>query len=144
MNSLQITSASTASTQQIFISTRVHLPNSTQLIPAAIKIKNEKIAAIITALPAIEALKRSSVFTIIDVGDSIIMSGLVDTHVHCNEPGRTDWEGFFTATQAAAAGGVTTIVDMPLNSIPPTTTLQGYRAKQDAAQNKLHVDLGLW
>src|SRR6185503_11252280 len=56
---------------------------------------------------------------------SVIMPGLVDTHVHVNEPGRTDWEGFETATRAAAAGGVTTIVDMPLNSIPATTTLDG-------------------
>ena len=59
--------------------------------------------------------------------DSLVMPGLVDTHVHINEPGRTDWEGFATATRAAAAGGVTTLVDMPLNSIPPTTTIAGSR-----------------
>jgi len=76
--------------------------------------------------------------------DSIVMPGLVDTHVHINEPGRTDWEGFETATRAAAAGGVTTIVDMPLNCIPATTTLDGFKAKLDAARGKLHVDVAFW
>lgn len=73
---------------------------------------------------------------IIDAGDDIIMPGVIDTHVHCNEPGRTDWEGFETATRAAAAGGITTILDMPLNSIPPTTTVAGLKAKRDAARGK--------
>src|SRR6185436_19687265 len=76
--------------------------------------------------------------------ESVVMPGLVDTHVHVNEPGRTDWEGFETATRAAAAGGVTTIVDMPLNSIPATTTLDGLNAKLAAAQGKLQVDAGFW
>ncbi|MEP6920526.1 MAG: allantoinase AllB [bacterium] len=75
---------------------------------------------------------------------SVVMAGLVDSHVHINEPGRTEWEGFVTATQAAAAGGVTTLVDMPLNSIPPTTTLTGLAAKQEAARGKCHVDVGYW
>jgi allantoinase len=72
------------------------------------------------------------------------MPGLVDTHVHLNEPGRTDWEGFATATRAAAAGGVTTIVDMPLNSIPATTTLDGLKAKLEAASGKCLVDVAFW
>jgi allantoinase len=76
--------------------------------------------------------------------ESIVMPGLVDTHVHVNEPGRTDWEGFESATRAAAAGGVTTIVDMPLNSIPATTTLEAFAAKLAAAEGKLHVDCGFW
>ena len=76
--------------------------------------------------------------------ESVVMAGLVDTHVHVNEPGRTDWEGFETATRAAAAGGVTTIVDMPLNSIPATTTLEGLNAKLEAARGKLHVDTAFW
>src|SRR6266849_5952846 len=76
--------------------------------------------------------------------DSVVMPGLVDTHVHVNEPGRTDWEGFETATRAAAAGGVTTIVDMPLNSIPATTTLDNLRAKLESTRGKLHVDVGFW
>jgi allantoinase len=82
---------------------------------------------------------------LIDVDDeSVLMPGLVDTHVHINEPGRTEWEGFATATRAAAAGGVTTLIDMPLNSIPPTTTLDGMRAKLAAAEGKSFVDLGFW
>jgi allantoinase len=76
--------------------------------------------------------------------DSIVMPGLVDSHVHVNEPGRTDWEGFATATRAAAAGGVTTIVDMPLNCIPATTTLAGLKAKLEAAQGKLLIDAAFW
>jgi allantoinase len=75
---------------------------------------------------------------------SIVMPGLVDSHVHVNEPGRTEWEGFASATRAAAAGGVTTIVDMPLNSIPATTTLAGLNEKLDAAADKLSVDVGFW
>ncbi|HEX6651013.1 MAG TPA: allantoinase AllB [Pyrinomonadaceae bacterium] len=75
---------------------------------------------------------------------SVIMPGLVDTHVHINSPGRTEWEGFQTATSAAAAGGVTTLVDMPLNSIPPTTTLSGLRTKLETATNNCFVDVGFW
>ncbi|MGB7921814.1 MAG: allantoinase AllB [Pyrinomonadaceae bacterium] len=76
--------------------------------------------------------------------DALLMPGLVDTHVHINEPGRTDWEGFTTATRAAAAGGVTTLVEMPLNSIPATTTLDGLETKRKAATGKCHVDVGFW
>src|SRR3984957_14275148 len=72
------------------------------------------------------------------------MPGLVDTHVHINEPGRTEWEGFASATQAAAAGGVTTLIEMPLNSISATTTAVAYRQKVDAAADKLRVDVGFW
>lgn len=79
----------------------------------------------------------------IDAGTKCILPGLVDTHVHINEPGRTEWEGFETATRAAAAGGVTTLVDMPLNSIPPTTTLEGMRAKVKALEEKARVDIAL-
>ncbi|OLE53327.1 MAG: allantoinase [Acidobacteria bacterium 13_1_20CM_3_53_8] len=75
---------------------------------------------------------------------SIIMPGLVDTHVHINEPGRTEWEGFWTATRAAAAGGVTTLVEMPLNSIPPTTTVEGFKKKLAAAQGQCWVDVAFW
>src|SRR5213082_1413541 len=76
-----------------------------------------------------------------EAGDSVLLPGLVDSHVHVNEPGRTDWEGFSTATRAAAAGGVTCIVDMPLNSVPPTTTVEGFRRKLEAARGKCHVDV---
>ena len=76
--------------------------------------------------------------------DEVLLPGLVDTHVHVNEPGRTDWEGFASATRAAAAGGVTTLVDMPLNSIPPTTTLAGLEIKRAVAQPQVMVDVGFW
>ena len=79
-----------------------------------------------------------------DLGDVALLPGLVDTHVHVNEPGRTEWEGFHTATRAAAAGGVTTIIDMPLNSIPPTVSVDALRAKQAAARGQCHVDVGFW
>jgi allantoinase len=78
---------------------------------------------------------------IVDAGESIVMPGLVDTHVHMNEPGRTEWEGFETGTRAAAAGGVTTILDMPLNSIPATTTVNALEAKREAARGKSVVNV---
>jgi allantoinase len=77
-------------------------------------------------------------------GGEVLLPGLVDSHVHVNEPGRTDWEGFATATAAAAAGGVTTIVDMPLNSIPPTVTVAALTAKRAAAAGQLAVDVAFW
>lgn len=76
--------------------------------------------------------------------DSVVMPGLVDTHVHVNSPGRTEWEGFRSATRAAAAGGVTTLIDMPLNSIPPTTTLAGFKTKLEQARDECSVDVGFW
>jgi len=82
---------------------------------------------------------------VVDAGEeSVVMPGLVDTHVHINAPGRTEWEGFRSATRAAAAGGVTTLVDMPLNSIPPTTTLAGFKTKLDTARDDCFVDVGFW
>ena len=76
--------------------------------------------------------------------DEVLIPGLVDTHVHINEPGRTEWEGFDTATRAAAAGGVTTLIDMPLNSIPPTTTPANLAIKRAAAEGAVRVDVGFW
>jgi allantoinase len=76
--------------------------------------------------------------------DEVLLPGLVDTHVHVNEPGRTEWEGFETATRGAAAGGITTIIDMPLNSIPPTCTVDALQVKRAAANGKCHVDVGFW
>ncbi|GAA1406287.1 allantoinase [Glutamicibacter uratoxydans] len=82
---------------------------------------------------------------VIEVGaDEVLLPGLVDTHVHVNEPGRTEWEGFESATKAAAAGGVTTIVDMPLNTIPPTVTLENLEIKKAAAAPKAYVNVGFW
>ncbi len=79
-----------------------------------------------------------------DLGDLVLMPGLVDTHVHVNEPGRTEWEGFATATRAAAAGGVTTLLDMPLNSIPPTVDVDALGVKRKAAAGRCFVDVGFW
>ena len=82
---------------------------------------------------------------VIDLGeDVVLLPGLVDTHVHVDEPGRTEWEGFASATRAAAAGGVTTIIDMPLNSIPPTVDVAALEVKRKAAQNQAYVDVGFW
>lgn len=82
--------------------------------------------------------------TVYEAGDLAVMPGLVDTHVHVNEPGRTEWEGFTTATKAAAAGGITTLIEMPLNSIPPTTSVAGFWEKARAATGKVWVDTGFW
>jgi allantoinase len=79
-----------------------------------------------------------------DFGDDVLLPGLVDTHVHVNDPGRTEWEGFWTATRAAAAGGITTLVDMPLNSLPPTTSVGHLRTKRQVAEAKAHIDVGFW
>jgi allantoinase len=79
-----------------------------------------------------------------ELGEKVLIPGLVDTHVHINEPGRTEWEGFNTATQAAAAGGITTLVDMPLNCTPVTTTAAALEEKLDSLGNQLWVDCGFW
>jgi allantoinase len=81
---------------------------------------------------------------VVDVGDKYVLPGLIDTHVHINEPGRTEWEGFRTATRAAAAGGYTTLIDMPLNNLPETTTVSNLGLKQAAACGQCVVDYGFW
>jgi allantoinase len=107
------------------------------LRPAVVLVKDGKIHAIQADLPA-DAL------TIVDIGDKVLMPGITDPHVHINEPGRTDWEGFDTATRAAIAGGITTLVDMPLNSSPVTTNVQALDQKVRAATPQLHADCGYW
>ncbi|HEY0808273.1 MAG TPA: allantoinase AllB, partial [Pseudonocardiaceae bacterium] len=87
-------------------------------------------------------LRSTTHITLAD--DEMLLPGLVDTHVHINDPGRTEWEGFATATRAAAAGGVTTLIDMPLNSIPPTTSTAALATKRAVAANQIHVDVGFW
>src|SRR5699024_7794627 len=83
--------------------------------------------------------------TVIDLApDEVLLPGLVDTHVHINEPGRTEWEGFDSATRAAAKGGVTTVIDMPLNSIPPTINVAALEEKVAATEGKRHVNVGFW
>ncbi|MDQ6828036.1 MAG: allantoinase AllB, partial [Gemmatimonadota bacterium] len=108
------------------------------IVPAAIHIHDGRIERV----TAYDDVARGA--RIVDAGERVIMPGLVDSHVHCNEPGRTEWEGFRTATRAAAAGGITTIVDMPLNSIPATTTLAALRTKRAAADGQCMVDVAFW
>lgn len=117
-------------------SRRTVLPDGTR--PAAVAIAGERIAVIGDYDEPIPAHRTE------DLHDHALLPGLVDTHVHVNEPGRTEWEGFATATRAAAAGGVTTIVDMPLNSLPPTVDTAALAAKRAAAEGKTWVDTGFW
>jgi allantoinase len=106
--------------------------------PAAIHVRAGRIARV-AAWDDVPAGARLD-----DAGELAVLPGIVDTHVHLNEPGRTEWEGFATATRAAAVGGVTTLVDMPLNSIPPTTTREAFAAKRAAASGQCAVDVGFW
>ncbi len=108
------------------------------LRPAAVHVRGGAISRVTGHDDAAEGAE------FVDVGDALLMPGLVDTHVHVNEPGRTEWEGFETATRAAAAGGVTTIVDMPLNAVPATTSVAGFLAKLEAARGRCAVDVGFW
>lgn len=121
---------------QAFISTRVVTPQGVR--PAAVLVEGERIREVVTSgqVPA-DAVRE-------DFGTLAILPGLVDSHVHINEPGRTEWEGFRTATRAAAAGGYTMLVDMPLNSIPATTSVSGLEAKQQAARGQCSVDWAAW
>jgi allantoinase len=105
-------------------------------------------ASVAVSGPAIAAVRdygaRLDAGADVDLGDVALLPGLVDTHVHMNEPGRTEWEGFATATRAAAAGGVTTVCDMPLNSLPPTVSVAALAEKRAAAAGKCWVDVAFW
>ncbi|MEP7374479.1 MAG: allantoinase AllB [Chitinophagaceae bacterium] len=104
---------------------------------AVVLIKDGIIADVLAELPAGD-------FRIIDLGDKVLMAGVVDPHVHINEPGRTDWEGFDTATKAAIAGGITTLVDMPLNSSPVTISAKAFDEKANVTKGQLHTNCGFW
>ena len=119
-----------------FISKRIVTPRGTQ--PGALLVEDEKIRGICrpSEIPA-DAVVH-------DCGSDALLPGLVDTHVHINQPGRTEWEGFRTATQAAAAGGYTALVDMPLNCLPETTTVAALEQKRAAAQGECFVDWAPW
>jgi allantoinase len=121
---------------EAFCSQRIVTPEGIRA--GALLVEAEKIRAVIgrEQVPAGAALT--------DFGESAVLPGLVDSHVHINEPGRTDWEGFATGSRAAAAGGYTLIVDMPLNCLPPTTSVDALRAKQACARKSSLVDWALW
>src|SRR6204780_836766 len=123
-------------TTQVYTSRRVITPEGER--PAAIVVDGEKIVDIapIDGVPAGAEVH--------DFGNAAILPGLVDSHVHINEPGRTEWEGFETATRAAAAGGYTMLVDMPLNCLPATTTVAAFMAKREAAHQRCWVDWAAW
>ncbi|MGD1211899.1 MAG: allantoinase AllB [Candidatus Acidiferrales bacterium] len=123
-------------TLQAFLSRRVVTPEGIR--PAAILVEGETIRAVVTP----EQVPASTEMH--DLGEAAILPGLVDSHVHINEPGRTDWEGFETGTRAAAAGGYTMLVDMPLNCLPGTTTVAALEAKREAASGKCRVDWAAW
>jgi allantoinase len=109
-----------------------------QLVPATLVLRQGRIDAVAPHGARVEGL-------VLEVPETAyLLPGVVDTHVHVNEPGRTAWEGFATATEAAARGGVTTLVDMPLNAIPPTTTVEHLELKREAAAQQLMVDVGFW
>src|SRR6202047_4882639 len=125
---------------QAFVSRRIATPEGIR--PGAIIVRNDlregKISGIV---PADELPADTEVH---DFGESTILPGLVDSHVHINDPGRAEWEGFETATRAAAAGGYTMLVDMPQNCLPATTNVGALAAKRAAAQAKCHVDWAAW
>lgn len=130
-----------ASTKTAFRGSRVVLEGSVE--KACIVVENGKIVEILTG-DSVDDINIEDYCKVIDAGDDVIMPGVVDSHVHVNEPGRTMWEGYWTATSAAAVGGTTTIVDMPLNCIPSTTSLSALETKLKYAQHKCFVDVGFW
>lgn len=121
---------------QAFISRRVVIGGEVR--PAAILVEGEQIRAVVPPEQTPDGVEAH------DFGDMAILPGLVDSHLHINEPGRMDWEGFSTATRAAAAGGYTMLVDMPLNCLPATTGVAAFEAKREAARGKCRVDWAAW
>ena len=121
---------------QAFLSRRVVTPQGVR--PAAVLVNGEVIRDVVTPDQIPSEAK------ILDFGDAAILPGLIDAHVHINDPGRTEWEGFETATRAAAAGGFTSVVDMPLNCVPATTGVAALEVKRAAAKGRCWVDWAAW
>jgi allantoinase len=121
---------------QAFLSRRIVTPEGIRT--GAVLVKGERFHGVVSQ----EQIPASAICE--DFGDAALLPGLVDSHVHINEPGRTEWEGFYTATRAAAAGGYTMLADMPLNSVPVTTNVEALAAKRAAANGKCHVDWAAW
>lgn len=122
------------------------LPDDSLLLSPATILISPQTGKIMSVTPQVLPASSFDLATThyVDYSPQLLMPGLVDAHVHLNEPGRTEWEGFHTGTRAAAAGGVTTVVDMPLNAIPPTTTMDGFRAKLAASHGQCWVDVGFY
>ena len=129
----------------VLVSTRavLTLDDGLVLTPATIAVSPAS-GKIVSIVPAVLPQSSFPSATYIDHGSKLLIPGLVDAHVHLNEPGRTEWEGFNTGTRAAASGGVTTVVDMPLNAIPPTTTVAGFKEKLAASEGQCWVDVGFY
>src|SRR5580704_10019606 len=121
---------------QGFLSRRVITPEGIR--PAGVLVEGEIIREIVTLDQVPSEAK------ILDFGEAAILPGLIDAHVHINDPGRAEWEGFETATRAAAAGGFTCVVDMPLNCVPATTSVAALEAKRAAAKGRCWVDWATW
>ncbi|KAI9923443.1 hypothetical protein MW887_009324 [Aspergillus wentii] len=137
-----LTEATNTSLITVLASSRAVI--SGQLTPATILISHAtgKITAVYDSVLSATDFPAGTPYT--DHSPYVLLPGLIDTHVHLNQPGRTEWEGFYTGTQAAAFGGVTTVVDMPLNAIPPTTTVANLKEKVAAAQGRCWVDVGFF
>ncbi len=123
-------------TELLIHSTRCFIEE--QFVDATLHIKNQTIFDIYKGVHQFDEIE------FLDVGNSIVMPGVIDAHVHINEPGRTEWEGFETATKAAALGGVTTLIEMPLNANPVTTNVAAFEIKKEASKKKLHVNCGFY
>ena len=138
------TSEPNGTSQEITVLASSRAVINNRLTPATITISKTtgKITSIFESVVPASEFPPGTPYT--DYSPAVLLPGLVDAHVHLNEPGRTEWEGFYTGTQAAAFGGVTTVVDMPLNAIPPTTTVANLKEKIAAAQGKCWVDVGFY
>ncbi|KAM0754571.1 allantoinase [Meredithblackwellia eburnea MCA 4105] len=130
----------------VIASLNAFLPGNSEPQPATLQLDPEtgKISQIYDSHKPLSDFPELDISQYLDLGNLWLLPGLVDAHVHLNEPGRTEWEGFATGTSAAASGGVTTVIDMPLNAIPPTTTVSNLKEKTDAAHGQCRVDVGFW
>ena len=139
---LQELSTTKASEVTVLVSSRAVIGDRLSAATIVISLTTGKVTSIFHSVLLASSFPAGTPYT--DYSPHILLPGLLDAHVHLNEPGRTEWEGFWTGTRAAAFGGVTTVVDMPLNAIPPTTTVAGMKEKVAAARGKCWVDVGFY